>query len=104
MPSTRKPWEPTKKQQAAMDAAYEARKQVLAARQARDDATPPWLKALRQYIDAAIQHHLAMHDPGEDGYYGSDSAGQEQCEEAWAQVIEALQPRPRSARMQYHNV
>ena len=84
------PKRPTKKQQAAMDAAYEARKQVLTARTARDAATPPWLKALRQYIDAAIQHHLAMYERDEDGYASSDMAGEEQCEELWTQVVAAM--------------
>ena len=90
MPSPVKPRPPTKKQQAAMDAAYEARKQLLAARTARDAATPLWLKALRQYIDAAIEHCLAMQEVGGDGHYSSDMAGQEQCENLWTNVVNAL--------------
>ena len=84
------PKRPTKKQQAAMDAAYEARKQVLAARAARDDATPAWLKGLRAYIDAAIEHSLATQEVGGDGHHSSDMAGQEQCEELWTNVVNAL--------------
>ena len=97
MPKTPQPWKPTKKHQAAMDAAYEARKQVLAARQVRDATTPTWLQALRQYIDAAIEHHIAMQEVGGDGYYTSDSAGEEQCEEAWTQVVQAVQVQETSA-------
>ena len=38
----------------------------------------------------AIMHQICMHEPGEDGYYGSDSAGAEQCEEAWSMVVGEL--------------
>ena len=92
MPSPVKPRRPTKKQQAAMDAAYAARQQVLAARQSRDDITPAWLQHLRAYIDAAIAHQLAEGDRDSEGYAISDPAGREQCEEVWSQVIAALGP------------
>ena len=102
MPKPSKPWRPTKKQQAAMDAACEARKQVLAARTARDAATPLWLKTLRGYIDAVVQHHLAMNEVGDDGHYTSDMAGEEQCEELWTLVLEGLPLEPRVTAEDFH--
>ena len=89
-----KPKRPTKKQQAAVDAAYEAHKQALAARAARDAVTPLWLTALRGYITAVVDHHLAMQEVGGDGHYTSDRAGEEMCEELWTQVVEALPLEP----------
>ena len=97
-----KSYSPTKKQQATMDAAYEARKQVLAARQVRDDATPAWLKALRQYIDAVAEHAYWEHQPGADGHTSSDSTGAEHCAVLWALVVATLPQEPRVTAADLH--
>lgn len=89
MPRTKKskPYRPSKKVQAAMDAAYAARQAELAALAARDAATPPWLLALRQYIDAAIAHYWEENYRDEEGYTSSDSKGEAECEALWTQVV-----------------
>ena len=85
-----------------MDAQYARHKMVLESRQIRDDTTPEWLKALRQYIDAVAEHACWEHQPDADGYTSSDRAGQERCEQLWSHVVTALQAR--SAQMQHHNI
>ena len=65
--------------------AVHAKYEVLAA---RDAATPPWLRLLRQYIDEAILHQIAMTERGEDGHTSSDRGGEEACEALWTQVVD----------------
>lgn len=62
----------------------------IAAKKARDDATPPWLLRLRDYIDAAIDHKLAMAECDEDGYTSSDMAGEQRCENLWVDVANLI--------------
>lgn len=95
MPRTpkRPPYDP--EVAAAIEAMRAERQTHINALAARDAATPPWLMALRGYITAVVEHHLAMQEVGGDGHHTSDMAGEEQCEELWAQVVERFPQEPR---------
>ena len=60
------------------------------ARVARDAATPAYFLRLREYIDAAILHQIALKECDEGGYTSSDKAGEEHCEMLWTQFVKAL--------------
>lgn len=60
------------------------------ARVARDAATPASFLRLREYIDAAILHQIALKECDEGGYTSSDKAGEQQCEMFWAEFVKAL--------------
>lgn len=79
----------------AIEAFRVERQQKLDVIIARDAATPPWLLALRQYIDAAIAHYCAENErPEEGGYTSSDDKGRDICEALWTQVVTKIPAIP----------
>lgn len=92
--------------EAAMEALRAERQQKLDALATRDAATPPWLKALRQYIDATIEHHWEENTPDSEGYLSSDHKGRGACEALWTQVVdeERASRIPRISERDLHNL